>query len=41
VSDALIQSAFPIEGAALADVVDTLQKRFGASSTRVSKSCPN
>jgi F-type H+-transporting ATPase subunit delta len=28
VSDALIQSAFPIEGAALDDVVDTLQRRF-------------
>ncbi len=28
VSDALIQSAFPIEGGALADVVDTLQQRF-------------
>jgi F-type H+-transporting ATPase subunit delta len=29
VSDALIQSAFPIEGQALADVVATLEKRFG------------
>ena len=28
VSDALIQSAFAIEGAALDDVVDTLQRRF-------------
>ena len=28
VSDALIESAFPIEGAALADVVATLEKRF-------------
>jgi F-type H+-transporting ATPase subunit delta len=28
VSDALIQSAFPIEGAALADLVATLEKRF-------------
>ena len=28
VSDALIQSAFAIEGAALAEVVDSLQKRF-------------
>jgi F-type H+-transporting ATPase subunit delta len=29
VSDATIYSAFPIEGAALADVVATLEKRFG------------
>ena len=29
VSDATIESAFPIEGAALADVVATLEKRFG------------
>ncbi len=29
VSDATIQSAFPIEGDALADVVATLEKRFG------------
>ena len=28
VSDALIESAFPIEGGALADVVATLEKRF-------------
>jgi F-type H+-transporting ATPase subunit delta len=28
VSDALIQSAFPIDGEALADVVDALEKRF-------------
>jgi F-type H+-transporting ATPase subunit delta len=28
VSDALIQSAFPIDGDALADVVDALEKRF-------------
>ena len=28
VSDALIQSAFPIEGAALTDLVATLEKRF-------------
>jgi F-type H+-transporting ATPase subunit delta len=28
VSDALIESAFPIEGAALADLVATLEKRF-------------
>jgi F-type H+-transporting ATPase subunit delta len=28
-SDAVIQSAFPIEGAALADVVASLEKRFG------------
>jgi len=28
VSDALIESAFPIEGAALADVVATLERRF-------------
>lgn len=28
VSDALVQSAFPIEGEALADVVATLEKRF-------------
>ena len=28
VSDAVIESAFPIEGAALADVVATLEKRF-------------
>ena len=28
VSDALIQSAFPIEGAALADVVASLEKRY-------------
>ncbi|RVU49583.1 F0F1 ATP synthase subunit delta [Rubrivivax rivuli] len=30
VSDALIQSAFPIEGAALAELVATLEKRFAA-----------
>ena len=30
VSDALIQSAFPIEGAALAELVATLEKRFDA-----------
>ncbi len=30
VSDALIQSAFPIEGAALADLVATLETRFAA-----------
>ncbi len=30
VSDALIQSAFPIEGAALTDLVATLEKRFAA-----------
>ena len=29
VSDAVIESAFPIDGAALADVVATLEKRFG------------
>jgi F-type H+-transporting ATPase subunit delta len=29
VSDAVIESAFPIEGAQLADVVATLEKRFG------------
>jgi F-type H+-transporting ATPase subunit delta len=29
VSDAVIESAFPIEGPALADVVATLEKRFG------------
>ena len=29
VSDALIQSAFPIDGAALADTVAALEKRFG------------
>jgi len=29
VSDALVESAFPIEGAALADLVATLEKRFG------------
>ena len=29
VSDAVIESAFPIEGAALADVTATLEKRFG------------
>jgi F-type H+-transporting ATPase subunit delta len=28
-SDAIVYSAFPLEGAELADVVDTLQKRFG------------
>ncbi len=28
VSDAVVESAFPIEGAALADVVATLEKRF-------------
>jgi F-type H+-transporting ATPase subunit delta len=28
VSDALVQSAFPIEGAALAELVSTLEKRF-------------
>jgi F-type H+-transporting ATPase subunit delta len=28
-SDAVIESAFPIEGAALADLVATLEKRFG------------
>jgi F-type H+-transporting ATPase subunit delta len=41
VSDALIQSAFPIEGAALADVVASLEKRYAASSTPASKWCPN
>ena len=29
VSDAVIQSAFPIDGAALTDLVATLEKRFG------------
>jgi F-type H+-transporting ATPase subunit delta len=29
VSDALVESAFPIEGAQLAEVVTTLEKRFG------------
>ncbi len=29
VSDALIQSAFPVDGAALDDLVATLEKRFG------------
>jgi F-type H+-transporting ATPase subunit delta len=29
VADALIESAFPVEGAALADLVATLEKRFG------------
>ena len=29
VSDAVIESAFPIDGAALADVTATLEKRFG------------
>jgi F-type H+-transporting ATPase subunit delta len=40
VSDALIQSAFPIDGDALADVVATLEKRFAASSTPRSKHVP-
>ena len=28
-SDAVVYSAFPVEGAALADVASTLEKRFG------------
>jgi F-type H+-transporting ATPase subunit delta len=33
ISDALVYSAFPIEGAALADLTATLEKRFGRKLT--------
>lgn len=40
VSDALIESAFPIEGAQLADVVATLEKRFGRKLAATVKQVP-
>jgi F0F1-type ATP synthase delta subunit len=41
VSDAVVDSAFAIERAQLADVVAALEKRFGASSMRTWSSIPS
>ncbi|MFO1269855.1 MAG: F0F1 ATP synthase subunit delta [Rubrivivax sp.] len=40
VSEALVESAFPIEGAPLADVVATLEKRFGRKLAATVKVTP-
>ncbi len=40
VADAVIESAFPVEGAALGDLVATLEKRFGRKLNAVVKLVP-